>query len=152
MCACAWADKCKQGTISYFLFTDVFSPSSKTAYFNRSTTLIRNSPACQALLGPGPEIAAYGESSWSRLSRNRYISSTNEIDKWGTEHLKFRFYVEGPLGQGTVHVHLSKRPSQNEFIYQELSVDVKGHKRIYLESSREDGKKAAPKIFGARWW
>jgi import inner membrane translocase subunit TIM21 len=65
--------------------------------------------------------------------------------------LRFRFFVEGPLGQGVVHVHLVKRPSQGEFEYEELAVDVKGHQRVSLvkEEARE---KVAPKIFGARWW
>ena len=65
--------------------------------------------------------------------------------------MRFRFYVEGPLGQGVVHVHLTKRPSQSEYEYETLAVDVKGHQRIDLVA---DEKKSgvAPKIFGARWW
>jgi import inner membrane translocase subunit TIM21 len=59
--------------------------------------------------------------------------------------------VEGPLGQGVVHVHLIKRPSQSDYEYQELAVDVKGHKRIDLVEE-EKKEKVAPKIFGARWW
>ncbi|PSN69286.1 TIM21-domain-containing protein [Corynespora cassiicola Philippines] len=141
------------GAVGYFLFSDVLSPSSKTAYFNRATSAVRASPKCQQLLGEGSQIAAFGESSWSRWARNRFISSTNETDQWGTEHMKFRFYVEGPLGQGVVHAHLTKRPSQNEFEWFLLAVDVKGHQRVYLENAegRKDSK-VAPKIFGARWW
>ncbi|KAF2437842.1 TIM21-domain-containing protein [Karstenula rhodostoma CBS 690.94] len=139
--------------VGYFLFADVFSPDSKTAHFNRATTAIRAHPECQRLLGPGNEIAAHGEASWSRLARNRYLSSSTETDKWGTEHLRFRFYVEGPVGQGVAHVHLTKRPSQNEYEYHTLAVDVKGHQRIYLENADgKSGGKIAPKIFGARWW
>ncbi|KAH7359547.1 TIM21-domain-containing protein [Pyrenochaeta sp. MPI-SDFR-AT-0127] len=139
------------GGVGYFLFSDVFSPSSKTAHFNRATTLIRSDSRCQKLLGPGAQISAHGEASWSRWARNRYISSTTETDKWGTEHLRFKFYVEGPLGQGVVHVHLIKRPSQNEYEYETLAVDVKGHQRIDLVAE-EKKEKVAPKIFGARWW
>lgn len=114
---------------------------------------MRSSPSCQAVLGEGSQISAFGESSWSRWARNRFIASTTETDKWGTEHLRFRFYVEGPLGQGVVHVHLTKRPSQDEYEYHTLAVDVKGQQRIYLENAtdRKDSK-VAPKIFGARWW
>jgi import inner membrane translocase subunit TIM21 len=113
--------------------------------------MIRRDPRCQKLLGDGSQIAAFGEGSWSRWARNRYISSTEETDKWGTDHLRFRFYVEGPLGQGVVNAHLIKRPSQNDFEYAELAVDVKGHHRIDL-ASKEKQEKVAPKIFGARWW
>jgi len=87
------------------------------------------------------------------MARNRFLASTSETDKWGTEHFKFKFYVEGPKGQGVVHVHLTKRPSQNDYEYHMLAVDVKGHQRVYLENADErKGSKAAPKIFGARWW
>jgi import inner membrane translocase subunit TIM21 len=65
--------------------------------------------------------------------------------------MRFRFFVEGPLGQGVVHVHLSKKPSQSDFEYETLAVDVKGHHRIDLiEGQKRD--RVAPKIFGARWW
>lgn len=139
--------------MGYFLFSDVFSTNSKTAHFNRATDRIRRDPQCQKLLGDGSKISAHGEASWSRWARNRFIASTVETDNWGTEHLKFRFYVEGPLGQGVVHAHLTKRPSQNEFEYHTLAVDVKGHQRIYLENGDEKkNSKVAPKIFGARWW
>ncbi|KAF2637539.1 TIM21-domain-containing protein [Massarina eburnea CBS 473.64] len=142
-----------QGAVGYFLFTDILSPSSKTAYFNRATDQIRSHPECQRLLGPGGQISAHGENSWSRWERNRHMTSTKETDQWGTEHLKFRFYVEGPNGQGTVHAHLTKRPSQNDFEWHILAVDIKGHHRIYLENADEKrGSRAAPKIFGARWW
>jgi import inner membrane translocase subunit TIM21 len=66
---------------------------------------------------------------------------------------------------------MTKRPSQDEFEYKVLAVDVKGelaycygkirgsvlmligHQRIYLENvdAKESGK-AAPKFFGVRWW
>ncbi|OAL47815.1 TIM21-domain-containing protein [Pyrenochaeta sp. DS3sAY3a] len=138
-------------TISTLLFTDVLSPSSKTAHFNHAVTLLRAHPQCQQLLGPGPQIAAFGEPSWSRWARNRHISSTTETDRWGSEHLRFRFYVEGPLGQGVVHVHMVRKPSMKEYEYETLAVDVKGHARVDVVAE-EKKEKMAPKIFGARWW
>lgn len=115
--------------------------------------MIRKHPECQKLLGPGSDISAHGESSWSRHVRNRHINHTSETDQWGTEHFRFKFYVEGPLNQGTAHCHLTKRPSQDEWEWCELAVNVKGAKTVWVE--RADGKagsKVAPKIFGARWW
>jgi import inner membrane translocase subunit TIM21 len=113
--------------------------------------MIRQDSRCQKLLGPGAQISAHGEGSWSRWARNRYISSTEETDQWGTEHMRFRFYVEGPLGQGVVHVHLTKRPSQSGYEYETLAVDVKGYAKVELVAD-EKKDKVAPKIFGARWW
>lgn len=50
-------------------------------------------------------------------------------------------------------MHLTRRPSQSEYEYAMLAVDVKGQQRIYLENASENkNSKAAPKIFGARWW
>lgn len=67
--------------------------------------------------------------------------------------MRFRFYVEGPRGQGVAHVHLTRRPGQEDWEYHTLAVDVKGAHRIYLENADEKkGGSAAPKIFGARWW
>ncbi|KAF3037450.1 hypothetical protein E8E11_006499 [Didymella keratinophila] len=139
------------GGVAYFLFSDVFSPNSKTAYFNEATEKVRQDPRCQKLLGEGSQIAAFGEGSWSRYAKNRFISSTEETDKWGTEHLKFRFFVEGNGKQGVVHVHLVKKPSMATYEYAELTVDVKGHRSIDL-AAKEKQDHVAPKIFGARWW
>lgn len=139
--------------MGYFLFQDVLSPSSKTAQFNRATNRVLQSTECTKLLGPSSQITAHGENSWSRWARNRFIASTTETDKWGTEHLRFKFYVEGPLNQGVVHVHLTKRPSQSEYEYALLAVDVKGHHRVFLENADDKkNSKVAPKFFGARWW
>lgn len=148
--AYALADISKGGVL-YVLFGDVFSPNSKTAHFNHATDLIRNDPRCQKLLGEGSQIAAFGESSFSRYAKNRFIHSTEETDKWGTEHLKFRFFVEGNGKQGVVHVHLIKKPSMTTYEYAELTLDVKGHRSIDL-AAKEKQDHVAPKIFGARWW
>ncbi|KAH8709950.1 TIM21-domain-containing protein [Phaeosphaeriaceae sp. PMI808] len=139
--------------VAYVLYTDVFSFSSKTAHFNRAVTLVRADSRCQTLLGPSNQIAAFSGASWARQGRGRFVVDSTNTDKWGTEHLQFKFYVEGPLGHGVVHVHLTKRPSQDDYEYQELAVDVKGHQRINLVKDEEKkSSKVAPKIFGARWW
>ncbi|KAF2999899.1 hypothetical protein E8E13_008514 [Curvularia kusanoi] len=134
------------GGVAYFLFSDVFSPNSRTAYFNEATEKVRNDPRCQKLLGEGSQITAYGE-GW----RSNYIASTDETDKWGTAHMKFRFFVEGNGKQGVVHVHLIKKPSMATYEYAELLVDIKGQRSIDL-ASKEKQDHVAPKIFGARWW
>ncbi|KAH6611892.1 TIM21-domain-containing protein [Boeremia exigua] len=139
------------GGVTYFLFHDVFSPNSKIAHFNHATDRIRDDPRCQKLLGEGSQISAYGESSLARYVKNRAIRSTEETDQWGTQHLKFRFFVEGNGKQGVVHVHMIKKPSMSSYEYAELALDVKGHRRIDL-ASKEKQAHVAPKIFGARWW
>lgn len=71
----------------------------------------------------------------------------------GNEHLRIRFFVEGPLERGTVNVHVVKRAGESEWVYETLCLDVKGHHRIYLEGGEEKrGGKTGPKVFGMRWW
>lgn len=84
-----------QGGIGYLLFTDVFSPESKTAYFNRAVDRIRADPRCVALLSPGDpkKIAAHGEETHNKWRRARPIAATVEKDSRGVEHLKMHFHV-----------------------------------------------------------
>jgi import inner membrane translocase subunit TIM21 len=51
-------------------------------------------------------------------------------------------------------MHMVKPPSENEFIYKYLALDVPGHQRIYLENA--DAKPDSPaksktKFFGVSW-
>jgi import inner membrane translocase subunit TIM21 len=139
------------GAVAALLYSEVFSPDSKTSHFNRAVDEIRRSPQITALLGPGNKISAHGEASWSRWARNRYISSTTEVDKYGTSHLHFKFYVEGPLNQGVVYAHMTKKPSESDYSYYTLAVDVKGHQRIYLENAEDKKGRGPVKVFGLRW-
>lgn len=75
-------------------------------------------------------------------------------DKTGTEHLVMHFNVEGPLDTGIVNVHMVKRPSESEFLYKYLTLDVKGHQRIYLENADANpnsSAKSKTKLFGISW-
>lgn len=60
--------------------------------------------------------------------------------------------VEGPLNSGVVHVHMIKPLDKNEWEYQLLAVDVKGHSRIILEKASEKPSVASSlKLFGIQW-
>ncbi|KAI9799471.1 MAG: mitochondrial import inner membrane translocase subunit tim21 [Piccolia ochrophora] len=61
--------------------------------------------------------------------------------------------VEGPLNKGVVNLHMAKRPEESDLEYKYLTLDVKGHQRIYLENADEKAspKKKAMKMFGVRW-
>ncbi|KAI1447638.1 import inner membrane translocase subunit tim-21, mitochondrial [Annulohypoxylon stygium] len=142
------------GGVGYFLFQDVFSPESKTAYFSRAFDRVRKDPECVALLGNSKKIVAHGEETMNKWRRARPISSTLSTDAQGTQHLIFNFYVEGPLNNGTVYGHLTRRPSQDEFQYKYLWVDVKGHQRIYLENAETKPSSGGHKkfrLFGVNW-
>ncbi|KAI0132268.1 import inner membrane translocase subunit tim-21 [Xylariales sp. AK1849] len=140
--------------VGYFLYTDVFSPDSKTAWFNRAIDRIKRDPDCLALLGDAKKITAHGEETMNKWRRARPIASTYGTDGQGNEHIQLHFYVEGPLNRGVVNVHLTKRLGTSDFEYKHLYVDIPDHSRIYLEnadtkSSSNDSKKY--KLFGVNW-
>jgi len=63
----------KSGVV-YFLYTEVFSPDSKVAYFNRAVDRIKKDARCLELLGDSKKITAYGEPSWNKWRRARPIA------------------------------------------------------------------------------
>ncbi|KAI1163338.1 import inner membrane translocase subunit tim-21 [Nemania serpens] len=142
------------GGVGYFLYQDVFSPDSKTAYFNRAVDRIKKDPACLAVLGEAKKITAHGEETANKWRRARPIASTLSTDAKGNEHLVMQFYVEGPLNDGAVNVHLVKRAGHNEFEYKYLFIDVRGHQRIYLENADTKPSSSGLKklrLFGVNW-
>ncbi|OJK03653.1 hypothetical protein ASPACDRAFT_75181, partial [Aspergillus aculeatus ATCC 16872] len=140
------------GGVFYLLYTEVFSPNSKTWQFEKAVERIKDDPRCTNLLGDRREIKAYGDSTWSRWARNRPIATSVFQDRMGREHLKMNFHVEGPLNTGIVFVHMMKPLDQYEWEYQLLALEVKGHPRVVLEQAREKpGVGKALKIFGIQW-
>ncbi|KAI7971067.1 hypothetical protein EIK77_007183 [Talaromyces pinophilus] len=63
-----------QGGVLTLLYTDVFSPNSKTWQFEKAVSRIKEDPRCTALLGNSKEIKAYGEPTGNRWTRNRPIA------------------------------------------------------------------------------
>ncbi|KAB8233300.1 hypothetical protein ETB97_004672 [Aspergillus alliaceus] len=140
------------GGVFYLLYTEVFSPNSRTWQYEKAVERILSDSRCTDLLGDRREIKSYGESTWNKWARNRPIATTIEKDRLGREHLRMNFHVEGPRNQGVVHVHMIKPLDKNEWEYQLLALDVKGHSRIILEQAREKpGVGQALKIFGIQW-
>ncbi|KAK4125956.1 TIM21-domain-containing protein [Parathielavia appendiculata] len=144
------------GGVGYVLYSEVFSPDSKTTYFNRAVDRIRTDPRCVELLGEGKKITAFGEETYNKWRRARPIASTATKDAQGNEHLMIQFNVQGPKGAGRVGMHLVKRAGHSEHEYKYFFVDVKGHQRIYLENAdasraKEGTAKGGFKLFGVKW-
>ncbi|USW54851.1 Putative mitochondrial import inner membrane translocase subunit Tim21, tim21 IMS domain superfamily [Septoria linicola] len=143
------------GAVATVLWLEVFSSDSKTAYFNRAADRVRADPECRRLL-TGDErahkrdIEAHGEPSWSRWARNRTIASRLETDRAGIEHLHMHFYVTGKKANGTVQLHMSRRPGE-EFQYQLLALDIPGEQRVYLENASALSQVKGGKLFGINW-
>ncbi|KAE8374584.1 TIM21-domain-containing protein [Aspergillus bertholletiae] len=140
------------GGVIYLLYSEVFSPNSRTWQYEKAVERILDDTRCTDILGDRREIKAYGESTGNRWARNRPIATTIEKDRLGREHMRMNFHVEGPRNQGVVHVHMIKPLDKNEWEYQLLALDVKGHSRVILEQAREKpGVGQALKIFGIQW-
>ncbi|MCJ1485062.1 mitochondrial import inner membrane translocase subunit tim21 [Schaereria dolodes] len=141
------------GGVAYFLYAEVFSTDSKTSHFNRAVNQLRTDPRAIEVLGPGKDIRAFGEPSWSKWTRNRPIASSVRKDGNGCEHLLMHFNVEGSEGSGVVNMHMTKKSGLSDYQYKYLALDVKGQSRIYLENADEvkDEKKAGMKMFGVKW-
>jgi import inner membrane translocase subunit TIM21 len=147
------------GTVAVFLYTDVFSPNSKTAYFNSTVAIIKDHEGAIDLLGDPRKMFIYGESPWSSFRRARVDGPTAmtkvETDpNTGTQHLRMRFMIRGEKNEGWVTVHMTKRRDQRDFEYMLLALDVKGHQRLFLENRDTDstGKKSSGKLFGLKMW
>ncbi|KAH6632660.1 TIM21-domain-containing protein [Chaetomium tenue] len=143
------------GGVGYVLYSEVFSPDSKTTYFNRAVDRIRKDPRCLELLGDGKKITAFGEETHNKWRRARPLASTVTKDGQGNEHLMIQFNVQGPKGAGRVNMHLIKRVGQGEYEYKYFFLDIRGHQRIYLEnadtSRAKDGEGKGFKMFGVKW-
>lgn len=56
------------------MYTEVFSPESKTSYSNRAFDQVRKDSRCTELLGPTKKITAFGEPTWNKWRRARPIA------------------------------------------------------------------------------
>ncbi|TLD26407.1 hypothetical protein PspLS_04704 [Pyricularia sp. CBS 133598] len=141
------------GGIGYLLYSEVFSPDSKVAYYNRAVDRIRKDPRCLELLGDSKSITAFGEETSNKWRRARPIASTLRKDAQGNEHMMIHFNLEGSKGRGMANMHLIKRVGGEDFEYRYFYVDVVGHQRIYLENSEALGRDGSGKktIFGIRF-
>jgi import inner membrane translocase subunit TIM21 len=60
--------------VGYVLYSEVFSPDSKTTYFNRAVDRIRADRRCLELLGDGKKITAFGEETHNKWRRARPLA------------------------------------------------------------------------------
>ncbi|XWW95450.1 hypothetical protein V2A60_003409 [Cordyceps javanica] len=128
------------GGVGYLLWTDVFSPNSKTVQFNRAIDKIKKDERCIELFGDAKKILAHGEETNNKWQRARPLASSER--------------VEGPRNHGVAQVHMVKLPGHSDYEYKYLFVDVKGHARIYLENAdanRFDAGKKSFTMFGVKW-
>ncbi|KAM0431907.1 hypothetical protein ACHAPT_005160 [Fusarium lateritium] len=130
------------GGVTYFLWTEVFSPDSKISNFNRAVDRIKDDPRCLELLGDAKKISAHGDETFNKWRRARPVASSESTDAQGNQHMLMHFYASSQLHRG-----------QGEYEYKYFFVDVKGHERIYLEHEETATSKIGKKLsfFGVKW-
>lgn len=92
--------------VGYLLYTDVFSPDSKTAYFNRAVNRIKADPDCLALLGDAKHIEAHGEETqnkWRRARPIAYVAFQNIFCSPPTDNSKARPITKMPEATSISH-------------------------------------------------
>ncbi|KAJ4225364.1 mitochondrial import inner membrane translocase subunit tim21 [Fusarium solani] len=141
------------GGVTYFMWTEVFSPDSKISNFNRAVDRIKDDPRCLELLGDAKKISAHGDETFNKWRRARPVASTESVDAQGNQHLLMHFYVEGPLNNGVARLHMIRHRGQGDYEYKYFFVDVKGHERVYLEHEETAASKIGKKLsfFGVKW-
>ncbi|CAH0048720.1 unnamed protein product [Clonostachys solani] len=142
------------GGVGYFLWHDVFSPDSKTAQFNRALDKVKDDHRCIELLGNPRKISAHGDETLNSWRRARPVTSAERTDPDGTQHLIMHFYVNGPLNNGVVRLHMVKYRNSDDFHYKYLFLDVREHERVYLEKEDPNGAGGHRKqlsFFGVKW-
>ncbi|KIV97586.1 hypothetical protein PV10_01318 [Exophiala mesophila] len=140
-------------TVFYLLYTELFAPDSVTIQFNQAVSRIKAHPEARALLGPSSKIKAYGEPTSNKWARARPLAHNSEVDRFGTQHFRMHFNVEGPEGRGVVNVHMTKPRGGDVLEYEVLSLNVPGKQTVFVENREaERGVKGkVGKIFGVQW-
>jgi mitochondrial import inner membrane translocase subunit TIM21 len=146
-----------QAGVGYLVFSDVLSPNSQTAQFNRAVSRIKASEACTDLLGPAKSLIAYGESPWSSFRRARMTGpvpyvTTSKDPKTGAEEIRMKFLVKGSKDEGWVSLHVQWDKEELEYRYLLLALDVQGHRRVNLEGGKESKPASSSgTLFGIKW-
>ncbi|KAI8974423.1 TIM21-domain-containing protein [Pilobolus umbonatus] len=118
--------------IVYFTTSELFGSQSTVNLFSDAVDRLHENEEVKAFVGE--PFHAHGEPSQNKRRRNRRIHS-QEMEGPDGPHLFIRFYIEGPLSEGTVMVDMIKG-ANDKWEYKQLFVDVPGRglpsKRIYV--------------------
>lgn len=125
--------------VIYLIGSELFSPSGDTQIFNRSVSVIEKDEMARTLLqcedteGKKERLKAYGETFTNdKWTRNRPISSSKQVDKYGKAHYYMRFHVESKLKRGLVHIEAIESEKHYQPDFTSMYIDIPGEKRHYL--------------------
>lgn len=98
----------------------------------------------------GKRMKAHGEPTTQRNVKSRPLATSRYTDRFGREHIKMRFYIDGKKNSGIVNLEtVSVEGGIPEYRYIVLEV---GNKRHFLVNNDD---KLTPKrdggLFGIKW-
>ncbi|GAB1610427.1 hypothetical protein Ahia01_001329000 [Argonauta hians] len=116
----------------YAILKELLSRESPNAVFSEAFKRCKSDPQVQLLLGE--PIKAYGEETGRR--RRRHVSHA-EFKVGDTQHLRLRFYIEGPYRKATVNLE-KKQNESGKYDYRYLFVqsDSYPNQVIVIEDNR----------------
>lgn len=144
--------------VIYLIGSELFSPSGDTRIFNRSVSIIEKDETARGLLHcedtdtSKERLKAYGETFASdKWTRNRPISSSKKIDKYGKAHYYMRFHVESKNKRGLVHIEAVESQKHYQPDFTSMYIDVPGEKRYYLIKPKIHAVARPNGFLGVNW-
>lgn len=135
------------GVCGYYLARELILPSSDVQVFQRAFGLVEKDPKSQELLGT--KLKAHGEDTRSRNTINRPLASRRAVDRYGREHVKMQFHVDGDKASGVVRLELID-DNHGHLEYRYLVLEVPGHGKHFLINNEPQRPKGVG-LFGIKW-
>ncbi|XP_049857145.1 mitochondrial import inner membrane translocase subunit Tim21 [Schistocerca gregaria] len=131
------------GVMFYTVFKELFSSKSPNSVYSKTLERCIEDPRIINALGE--PIKGFGEQT--RRGRRRHVSHLF-YERDGINHLRMKFYIQGSMRRGTVHLEMREN-DKKEFEYRYLFVQMDDFPRetIILEDNRYDVPSPVEKPF-----
>ncbi|KNA16722.1 hypothetical protein SOVF_086580 isoform B [Spinacia oleracea] len=118
---------------AYGVFKELIFEPKEYKIFSKALDKIKNDGQVRVRIGS--PIKGYGQESRNRAARQR-IPHRVWNDEDGVEHIEVNFHIRGPNGDGKVYCEMFKDPTDNQWKYMYLIVDIlhPSQTKLILES------------------
>ncbi|KAK7280329.1 hypothetical protein RJT34_25392 [Clitoria ternatea] len=106
----------------YAVFKELIFQPKEYKIYNKALKRIQDDGQVRVRIGS--PITGYGQESRNRAARQR-IPHRVWTDEDGVEHIEVNFYIRGPNGHGKVFGEMFKGPTDNEWKFTYLIVDIR---------------------------
>ncbi|XP_074646486.1 mitochondrial import inner membrane translocase subunit Tim21-like [Tubulanus polymorphus] len=121
------------GVMFYMIGRELFSNQSPSGVYGKAVKELKRNYDVTDIVGE--PLKAYGE--MTRRGRRRHVSHIEWVDNNSKRHMRMKFYIEGPLNKGTVHLEVHQNES-GKFEYRYLFVEFEGYppRTVVIEDNR----------------